>query len=156
MMKKSKYAIAVSEFNQEITDALLQGALQRFAELEINENDITVVKVPGAVELPLAAQLFAKTNQYQAIICLGAVIRGETTHYDYVCEQASNGCQRVMLDYNIPVIFGVLTTENEDQARERVGGKHGHKGKDAVDAAMTMSQLVKDLSTNPATAIGYY
>ncbi len=140
-----KYAIVTSEFNQEITDALLQGALERFAEINIPANNITVVKVPGAVEIPFAAQLLAKKNQYAAIVCLGAVIRGETTHYDYVCEQVSQGCQRVMLDHEIPVIFGLLTTEDEQQARERVGGKHGHKGKDAVDTALVMVNLKENL-----------
>lgn len=149
-----QFAIVVSKFNQEITDALLQGALDRFAELNIPKHDVKVVEVPGAVEIPLAAQLLANLHQYHAIICLGAVIRGETTHYDYVCEQVSNGCQHVMLAYNLPIIFGVLTTENEDQARERIGGKHGHKGKEAVDAAMVMVKLVKDL-VQSKPAIGY-
>ena len=154
-MKANQFAIVVSEFNQEITEALLQGALERFAELNINKDDLLVIKVPGAVEIPFAAQLIAKKNQHQAIICLGAVIRGETTHYDYVCEQVSQGCQRVMLDYHLPVIFGVLTTENEEQAKERVGGLHGHKGKEAVDGAMTMVNLVKELGQNKAAVIGF-
>jgi 6,7-dimethyl-8-ribityllumazine synthase len=150
-----QFAIVVSEFNQEVTGALLQGAMDRFQELNIGKENILVVKVPGAVEIPLAAQLIARKNQYQAVICLGAVIRGETTHYDYVCEQVSNGCQRVMLDYNIPVIFGVLTTENDEQAMERVGGKHGHKGKDAVDAAMVMVGVVKELIKKNENVIGF-
>lgn len=149
-----RFAIVVSEFNQNITDALLQGTVSRFAELNIHQEQIKIIKVPGAVEIPLAAQLLAKQNQYQAIICLGAVIRGETTHYDYVCEQVSQGCQRVMLDYNLPVIFGVLTTENDEQAQDRVGGKHGHKGKDAVDAAMVMVKLIKEL-TKTSGVIGF-
>jgi 6,7-dimethyl-8-ribityllumazine synthase len=94
--------------------------------------------VPGAVEIPFAVQRLAQLNRYDAIIALGAVIRGETTHYDYVCEQVSQGCQRVMLDFDCPVIFGVLTTENEAQALDRVGGNHGHKGKDALDCALQM------------------
>lgn len=155
-MKETQFAIVVSEFNQNITDALLQGALDRFSELNINKDDVTVIKVPGAVEIPLVAQLLAKKNKHQAIICLGAVIRGETTHYDYVCEQVSQGCQRIMLDYNIPVIFGILTTENEEQAIARVGGQHGHKGKDAVDAALHMVKVVKDLTTHSNAAIGFY
>lgn len=142
-----QFAIVVSEFNQEITDALLQGAMERFSKLHIHTDNIKIVKVPGAVEIPFAAQLLAHQKKYQAIICLGAVIRGETSHYDYVCEQVSQGCQRIMLDYKVPVIFGLLTTENEDQARERVGGKHGHKGKEAVDAAMMMVNVAKDLAS---------
>lgn len=155
-MKKTKFAIVVSQFNQNITDALLQGALDKFAEVNISENEITIIKVPGAVEISLAAQLLAKKNTYKAIICLGAVIRGETNHYDYVCEQVSQSCQRVMLDYNVPVIFGILTTDNEQQAIERVGGKEGHKGKDAVDAAITMANIVDTLTTVSSMNIGYY
>jgi 6,7-dimethyl-8-ribityllumazine synthase len=155
-MKETQFAIVVSEFNQDITNALLQGALDRLTELNINKDNITVIKVPGAVEIPLVAQLLAKKNKHQAIICLGAVIRGETTHYDYVCEQVSQGCQRVMLDYNIPVIFGILTTENEEQALARVGGQHGHKGKDAADAALHMVKVVKELTTSSTAAIGFY
>jgi len=155
-MKSIKYAIVASEFNQVITDALLQGALERLTELNIQKDEITVIRVPGAVEIPLVAQLLAKQNKYHAIICLGAVIRGETTHYDYVCEQVSQGCQRVMLDYSLPVIFGVLTTEDEEQAQARVGGAHGHKGKDAVDAAIAMVNIVKQLTKQQEPSIGYY
>lgn len=155
-MNTMQFAIIVSEFNTEVTNALLQGALDRFAELNINSDHVTVVKVPGAVEIPLIAQILARKNKYQAIICLGAVIRGETTHYDYVCEQVSQGCQRVMLDNTIPVIFGLLTTENDEQALERVGGKHGHKGKDAVDAAIHMAKTVNELTAKSNAAIGFY
>lgn len=142
-MKENKIAIVVSRFNEAITEKLLQGALERLSELGVKEETLTVIKVPGAVEIPLTAQMLAKKNKHHAIICLGAVIRGETSHYDYVCQQVSYGCQRVMLDHTIPVIFGVLTTENEEQAEARVGGIHGHKGKEAVDAAMEMLEVVK-------------
>lgn len=138
-------AIVVSQFNQEITALLLEGALLRLKELGIAEKNIKVVKVPGAVEIPLVAKLLAQSNKYQALICLGAVIRGETSHYDYVCTQVSEGCQRVMMDCELPVIFGVLTTENEEQAKERVGGKHGHKGREAADAALEMLAILKNL-----------
>jgi len=131
-----KLAIITSRFNTEITGKLLSGAKERCAELGIK--DLMIIHVPGAVEIPLIAQEIAVSQEYDAIIALGAVIRGETTHYDYVCDQVSQGCQKVMMDFAIPVIFGVLTTENDDQARERVGGKHGHKGRDAVDAACEM------------------
>lgn len=150
-----QFAIVVSEFNEKITSALQEGAMLRLQELNIPSENVLLVKVPGAVEIPLAAQLIARQNQHQAIICLGAVIRGETSHYDYVCEQVSQGCQRVMLDHNIPVIFGVLTTENDEQAMERVGGKHGHKGKEAVDAAMAMVKLVKELTKKSGKMIGF-
>lgn len=142
--ERFQVAIVVSQFNSEVTSLLVEGALARLAELEVS--DITVVYVPGAVELPITAQRLAQTDQYDVIICLGAVIRGETTHYDYVCEQASQGCQRVALDFDIPVIFGVLTTENDEQAMARVGGEHGHKGRDAADAAMQMLSVLHQLN----------
>ncbi len=140
-----KLAIIISEFNKEITDQLLYGVLKRLRDHTIPSEQIAIFSVPGAVEIPLIAQLAAKTKQYQGIICLGAVIRGETSHYDYVCQQVSQGCQRVMLDFDIPVIFGVLTTENIEQAEERIGGKMGHKGEEAADAAIAMINLVKQL-----------
>jgi len=135
-------AIVVSRFNEEVTGGLLMGAVSRLKELDFATDQVSVVWVPGAVEIPLVAQKLAQTKRYQAIIALGAVIRGETTHYDYVCGQVSDGCLRVSLDEKVPVIFGVLTTENEEQALDRIGGKHGHKGRDAVDAAVeTVSAL---------------
>lgn len=139
-------AIVVSQFNVEITYKLRDGAVNRLLAAGFREEDILVVEVPGAVEIPLIAQQLAKQNKYEAIIALGAVIRGETSHYDYVCEAVTNGCQRVALDFNIPVIFGVLTTENDEQARERVGGTHGHKGEDAADCARSMVAILKQLS----------
>jgi len=139
-------AIIVSEFNPEITSLLLEGALARLQERGLVLHDIKIVKVPGAIEIPLIAKLLAKSNKYQALICLGAVIRGETSHYDYVCSQVSYGCQQVMMHYELPVIFGVLTTDNEEQARARAGGKEGHKGREAADVAMTMMAVMQDLS----------
>lgn len=136
--KSFPIAVIVSTFNQPITDALKTGALERLLELGFANDDIILIEVPGAVEIPFVANRLAKQNHVKAIIALGAVIRGETSHYDYVCEQVSQGCQKVMLDYDIPVIFGVLTTDNEEQAWDRLGGKHGHKGKDAVDCAVIM------------------
>jgi 6,7-dimethyl-8-ribityllumazine synthase len=138
-------ALVVSQFNETITSALKHGAIERLLELGFSENDLLVVEVPGAVEIPFAAQLLAKKQQVDVIIALGAVIRGDTSHYDYVCDQVSQGCQRVMLDNQIPVIFGVLTTDNEEQALERVGGSHGHKGRDAADCAMTMYSIAKQI-----------
>lgn len=150
MTEKSKsgavsIAIVVSQFNQEITDLLLQGAWSRLLAMGVEEHNIRVLKVPGAIEIPLVAKALAKLNKYQAIICLGAVIRGETSHYDYVCNQVSEGCQQVMMEYNLPVIFGVLTTENYDQAKARVGGQQGHKGYEAADAAISMIQIMESI-----------
>jgi 6,7-dimethyl-8-ribityllumazine synthase len=141
----NKFAIIVSQFNESITNKLLSGCIERLSELGILSEQLDTFHVPGAVEIPLIAQQLAKTKQYQAIISLGAVIRGETSHYDYVCEQVSQGCQRVMLDFEVPVIFGVLTTENEAQAEARVGGHEGHKGRDAAETAFNMAALMRQL-----------
>lgn len=142
-------AIVVSRFNQEVTKLLLTGALDRLQQLNFSNTQIQVVKVPGAVEIPIVAQTLAQSKKYKAIICLGSVIRGETSHYDYVCKQVSDGCQQVALQYDIPVIFGVLTTDNDVQALARVSGQHGHghKGKDAVDAACEMVAIMRELQT---------
>lgn len=134
-------AIVVSRFNQGITDALLNSALQRLKELNFPEQRITILRVPGAIEIGLAAQQTAISDENcLAIICLGAVIRGETTHYDYVCQQVSYACQKVALEESIPVIFGVLTTDNEEQAKARI-----YKGRDAVNAAMEMISVLDQL-----------
>lgn len=139
-------AIIVSRFNNEITQELLQGTLNRLVNTyDFNEQDITVVEVPGAVEIPFVAKRLAKKNQYGALITLGAVIRGETTHYDYVCQLVSAGCQQVSLECDIPVVFGVLTTENEAQAWDRLGGNHGHKGADAADCAVSMYSILQQI-----------
>ena len=139
-------AIVVSKFNETVTRALLHGAEQRLHELGFTAEQISVVEVPGAIEIPLVLQRLARTKKYQALIALGAVIRGETSHYDYVCEQVSQGCQKVMLENDIPVIFGVLTTDTEQQALDRAGGNQGHKGIDAVDCAVEMVGLLKAIS----------
>ncbi len=133
-----KIGIITSRFNEKVTQRLFDGAKQRLAELNVLEENIREFWVPGVVEIPLIAQRLAKTKDYDAIIALGAVIRGETGHYDYVCQQVSYGCQRVSLDYDIPVIFGILTTENAEQAFARAGGDHSHKGIESVDAAIEM------------------
>lgn len=145
VLKQAQIAIIVAEFNRDITEQLLAGALARLAEMQVPEAHIQVVWVPGAIEIPLIAKLLAEQQLAHAIITLGAVIRGETSHYDYVCAQVSEGCQQVMMAYDIPVIFGVLTTENEAQALARVGGEHGHKGRDSVDAALTMISVLNQL-----------
>lgn len=137
-----KIAVIVSRFNEKITQQLLDGCKKRLEELGVSDQEVTIKWVPGAVEIPLIAKQYAKKSDYQAVICLGAVIRGETSHYDYVCSQVSYGCQKVSLEFNKPIIFGVLTTENEAQAQDRVGGAHGHKGVDAADAAMEMICLM--------------
>jgi len=139
----NKIGIVVGRFNSEITDRLLQGALDELKLAGIDIKQITVVKVPGAVEIPLTAKFLAKTKQYAGIICLGAVIQGDTDHHIYVNEQVSLGCQQVMLECDLPVIFGILTTHNEEQAWQRVGGSHGHKGRDAAATALEMIEILR-------------
>ncbi len=137
--------IVVSRWNEQVTSKLCEGAIQRLKELEITNNHVTVVWVPGAVEIPIIAKELAQSEQYSVIITLGAVIRGETGHYDYVCDQVSNGCQQVSLQTGVPVIFGILTTDNLEQALERAGGKHSHKGREAVDSAFEMVSVLQQL-----------
>lgn len=136
-------AIIVSLFNEDITKALLEGTVERLRSRGILEKDLLVIDVPGAVEIPFMVQHIAKNHEHQMIIALGAVIRGETTHYETVCQMVSEGCQQVSLLFDIPVIFGVLTTENEAQAWDRLGGRHGHKGSDAADCAIAMHDTLK-------------
>ena len=140
-----KLAIIVSDFNQNITEKLLTGAILRLSEFNLTKEQITVTHVPGAVEIPLIAKILAQSGNYDAIICLGAVIQGETDHYQYVCQQVSQGCQQVMLEYALPVVFGVLTTQTELQAEERAGGLEGNKGSEAAETAIKMIDLIKTL-----------
>lgn len=140
-------ALIISRFNEPVTQALYEGALQRLHELKFPDHQITVVWVPGAVEIPIVAKHLAKMEGYEAIVALGAVIRGETGHYDYVCQQVSHGCQVVALEFDIPVIFGVLTTDNAEQAFARCGGKKGHKGKESIDAAVEMVSVLRQIES---------
>ena len=140
-----KISIIVSKYNTEITEKLLDGALSRLMQHGFSEQQIDILRVPGAVDIPLTAQLLARSKRYRAIICLGAVIRGDTDHYEYVCQQVSNGCQQVMLEFSLPVIFGVLTTENVQQAEERVSDGN-HKGIECADAAIHMIDLIDEIS----------
>lgn len=141
-------AIVVSVFNKEITQALKDGALQRLQEYGFLDKDILVVEVPGALEIPIVVQQIAKSKRAHAIVALGCVIRGETTHFECVFEQINYGCQRIALDYNLPVIFEVLMTDNEEQALDRVGGNHGHKGISAVDCAVDMVAILQQLNNH--------
>ncbi len=145
-MKDKKIAIIVSRFNSLITQALYEGAQAQLIKLGFRKEQLAVSWVPGAIEIPLIAQQYAKQVDYDAIIALGCVIRGQTSHYDVVCEQVASGCQRVALAHDIPVILGVLTTENKQQALARVGGDHGHKGVDAANAAVDMLSIMDNLS----------
>ncbi|HBB53852.1 MAG TPA: 6,7-dimethyl-8-ribityllumazine synthase [Legionellales bacterium] len=144
-VKACRVAIVVSMFNEFITGRLESGCLKHLLNKGVLENHITIVEVPGAVELPLVAKKLAQSKKYDVVIVLGCVIRGDTDHYDYVCQQVSYGCQHVALELGLPVIFGVLTTDNEEQALARVGGQHGHKGVDVAEAALAMFDIMKKI-----------
>lgn len=140
--KGKRFGIVVSRFNDFITEKLLSGALDALTRTGAKENDIQIIKVPGAFEIPLAAKKAAQTGRYDAVICLGAVIRGATPHFDYVCAEVSKGVAQVGLDFGIPVIFGVLTTDTVEQAIDRAGTKSGNKGWHAAMSAVEMANLM--------------
>jgi 6,7-dimethyl-8-ribityllumazine synthase len=137
-------AIVVSKFNEFITERLLEGAKECFISRGYDVSKIDVVKVPGAFEIPVTASRLAASKKYAAIVCLGAVIRGATPHFEYVSQSVTDGILRVSLDYGIPVIFGILTTNNIEQAMERSGGKSGNKGRDAAVTAIEMTDLLNN------------
>ncbi len=137
-----KYAIVVARFNHFITDRLLEGCLDTLKRHQVKDEEISIVRVPGAFEIPLAAKKLAKKEDVDAVICLGAVIRGDTPHFDYVCAEVSKGVAHVGLESEKPVIFGVVTTDNVDQAVQRAGVKSGNKGAEAAISAIEMANLV--------------
>lgn len=141
-----KIGIAAARFNEFIVSKLLDGALDGLKRHDVNEDDIEVAWVPGAFEIPIIASKMAVSGKYDAVICLGAVIRGATSHYDYVCNEVSKGIAQVSLNSGIPVIFGVLTTENIEQAIERAGTKAGNKGYDCALSAIEMVNLIKSMN----------
>lgn len=140
-----KYAIVVSRFNDFITTRLLDGATDAIVRSGGNADDISIVKVPGSFELALTAKEVARSNQYDGVICLGAVIRGSTPHYDHVATQMSRGLQSVMLETGVPVAFGVITADNLEQAIERAGTKQGNKGQQAALTVVEMVNVLKKL-----------
>ena len=137
-----RFAIVVSRFNGIVTSKLLEGALAAFRRQGVSDEDLEVAWTPGAFELPLVSLRLARSGQFDAVVCLGAVIRGETAHFDHVAGQAASGVQRAAFETGVPCIFGVLTTEDLDQALERAGGKHGNKGWESATAAMEMAGLM--------------
>lgn len=139
--KGKKFGIIVSRFNDFITGKLVEGAMDALVRSGAEDSDITIAKVPGAFEIPLIAQKMASQKKYDAIICLGAVIRGATSHYDYVCAEVSKGIAHVSLDAGVPVMFGILTTETIEQAIERAGTKAGNKGFEVALGAIEMANL---------------
>ena len=143
--KGLKFGIVVARFNEFITSKLLGGALDTLHRHETADEDVDVAWVPGAFEIPVVAKKMAESGKYDAVICLGAVIRGSTTHYDYVCNEVSKGVAQVGMNTGVPTIFGVVTTENIAPAIERSGTKAGNKGSDSAMAAMEMANLLKKI-----------
>jgi len=143
VVQDEKFCIVISRFNEFIGSKLLSGAVDELKRHGVADNNIEVIWVPGAFEIPLIAKKAAKTGKYAAIITLGAVIKGSTGHYDYVCAEVSKGVASVSLETGVPVIFGVLTTDNIEQAIERAGTKAGNKGSDAAKSAIEMANLLK-------------
>lgn len=143
--KGKKFAIVIARFNEFIGSKLLSGALDCFVRHDVSESDIEVVWVPGAYEIPLIAKKLAESKKYDTVLTLGAVIRGSTPHFDYVCAEVSKGVSRVALDTGVPTIFGVITTENLEQAIERAGTKSGNKGWETALAAIEMATLIENL-----------
>ena len=143
--KEIKIGIVAARFNEFITAKLLEGAMDGLLRHNMDEKDIHVAWVPGAFEIPLIASKMAKSRKYDAVICLGAVIRGSTSHYDYVCSEVSKGIASVSWESGVPVMFGVLTTENIEQAIERAGTKAGNKGFDCAVGAIEMVNLIREM-----------
>lgn len=144
-----RFALVASRFNHRISERLLESCHRTLLERGARQEDVHVVWVPGAFEIPLAARALARSGRYHALAALGVVVRGETTHYDYVCSGVTQGVQEVMRDTGLPVAFGVLTTEDADQALARAGGDHGDKGRDAALVAIEMARLLPRLEDVP-------
>jgi 6,7-dimethyl-8-ribityllumazine synthase len=141
-----RFAIVVSRFNNLITERLLRGAIEALEKSGAAKTDIEIIEVPGAFELPLASKKLAAKGEYGALIAIGCVIRGETSHYDYVCSETARGLQLAQMDTGVPIIFCVLTCETQEQAMARAGGDHGNKGFDSGLAAIEMARLSEKLS----------
>lgn len=140
-----RFGIVVSDWNKDITGALLDGAVRTLIAHGTAEDNIVIKHVPGSFEITLGAQFLAEYDDLDGIICLGCVIQGETPHFDYICQGVTQGITQLNLDYNIPFIFGVLTTLNHQQASERAGGKHGNKGVEAAITAIRMAALQREI-----------
>ena len=140
-VENKQFGIVVAEWNETITDALLEGAIETLLEQQVNRDNIKIHYVPGSFELSLGAQILAQKETIDAVIALGCVIQGETRHFDFICDAVANGITNVGLKYNKPVIFGVLTTDTMQQALDRAGGKHGNKGEEAAITAVKMLQF---------------
>ncbi|MBD3170790.1 MAG: 6,7-dimethyl-8-ribityllumazine synthase [candidate division Zixibacteria bacterium] len=140
-----KFAIVVSRFNEFFTEKLLEGALDCLNRHDCNDDDITIIRVPGSFEIPYAAQKLAESKKYDAVIAIGTVVRGDTPHFDYIASEVAKGIAKVSLDSGVPVIFGVITTDNLEQAIERAGTKAGNKGWHAALSAIEMANLMQQI-----------
>lgn len=145
-----KFAIVASRFNNFVGDKLVQGALDALARTGARDEDIEIIKVPGSFEIPQAARHLAESRKYDAVVCVGAVIRGATPHFEYVAAEVAKGVARISLESQIPVVYGILTTDNIEQAIERAGTKGGNKGWDAALTAVEMINLYKDMGVKRA------
>ena len=144
-MAGHRFAIVVSRFNEEITEGLLQGARERLAEASVPDDDVTIIRVPGAFEIPIVAQRLGESGEYDAVVCLGCLIKGETMHFEYIAEAASHGIMQAAAATGIPMAFGVLTTLTEEQAVERSRSGPDNKGREAAAAALEMANLFHKL-----------
>ena len=142
---KMRFGIVVSDWNREVTDALLEGAARTLKKHGATDNNIVIRRVPGSFELTLGAQFLAEYDDLDAVICLGCIIQGETPHFNYICQGVTQGITQLNLEYNIPFIFGVLTTLNLQQALDRAGGKLGNKGDEAAITAIKMAALQREM-----------
>ncbi len=143
-----RFGIVVSEWNGEVTEALLKAAVQTLRKAGCAEHNILIKYVPGTMELPLGAQFFAEYTDVDAVIALGCVVQGETRHFDYVCSGATQGIMQLQIAWNMPIAFGVLTTDNMEQALARAGGEHGNKGDEAAVTAINMVKLQNDMEAS--------
>lgn len=146
--ENTRIGIVVARFNEFITSKLLGGAVDTLKRHDVDENNIDTAWVPGAFEIPLIAKKMADSGKYDAVICLGAIIRGSTSHYDLVCNETAKGIAQVSMNSNIPVMFGVITTENIEQAIERAGSKAGNKGSECAEGAIEMINLIREIDRN--------
>ena len=140
-----RFAIVVSRFNEEVTEGLLRGAREALAAASVRDDDVTIVRVPGAFEIPLAAQHAAESGRFDAVVCLGCVIRGETPHFDYICSAVAHGLTDAAAATGVPIAFGVLTTNSVEEALARAGDGPGNKGREAAAAAIEMAAVVAQL-----------
>ncbi|MFL5341888.1 MAG: 6,7-dimethyl-8-ribityllumazine synthase [Gemmataceae bacterium] len=140
-----RFAVVAAKFNPDVVDRLVAGALEGFRKHGVPDEAVTLIRVPGAIEVPLVCRRLAASGKYAAVVALGAVIQGDTDHYTYVCQEAAAGVMRAGLDTGVPVIFGILTCQTDEQALARAGGEHGDKGYDAAVAAIEMANLLKKL-----------